>query len=328
MTSRENAHLLSGAYALDAVTAEEAALVEAAMRESEDLHGEIVGLSDTAVALGMALPPVSPPPALRARLLDAIGTTPQLGADEDAAPVVAPGVPTTERMPSGGHVPARRRRRMRPVALLAAVTAAVVLFGGGFLLQRSLLEPQGHYAALTVSPDVHEVSARVEGGGTAKVQWSKSQHLTAVVLNGVKTPSDRVLQLWSVKGSTITSAGLYQPQGDEHYMLISGTPSSGSPSPCRSSRTAAPRSRRRGRSSRSRSAPELVAGRSSPDRPSARTRTRPSATARTGWNGQALPQGPCTRTGRAGAPVELRGIGACASARRRPRPDQPKRPET
>ncbi|GAA2751927.1 anti-sigma factor [Amnibacterium kyonggiense] len=224
MTNREDAHLLSGAYALDAVTAEEAAFVEAAMRESEDLHGEIVGLSDTAVALGLALTPVAPPAALRARLLDAIDTTPQLEAEED---VVAAPAPAAERVPAGDHVPARRRRRVRPMALLATFAAAVVLFGGGFFLQRSLLEPQGHYTALTQAADLHEVSAQVQGGGTAKISWSKSQHLTAVVINGVKTPSDRVLQLWSVKGSTITSAGLYEPQGGERYMLISGTPSSG-----------------------------------------------------------------------------------------------------
>ena len=74
MTKRDDAHLLSGAYALDAVTPEEAELVESAMEHSEELRSEVVGLTDTAVALGLGLPPVAPRPQLRASILDAIQT--------------------------------------------------------------------------------------------------------------------------------------------------------------------------------------------------------------------------------------------------------------
>jgi anti-sigma-K factor RskA len=222
MTNRDDAHLLSGAYALDAVTAEEALLVEAAMRESEDLHGEVVGLSDTAVALGMALPAQTPPPALRARLLDAIETTPQLAAEPETDPD-ADRAPTT--MPVGDHVVRRRRRRLRPMAWLAVGAAAVVLFGGGFFVQRTLLEPQSRYTAIVAAADVQNESHRVAGGGIATVSWSKSEHGTAVVLSGVSAPSGKVLQLWTMRGGTITSAGLYE--NGEKYALLAGTPSAG-----------------------------------------------------------------------------------------------------
>lgn len=224
MTNRDDAHLLSGAYALDAVTAEEAALVEAAMRESEDLHGEVVGLSDTAVALGMALPPQTPPPGLRARLLDAIESTPQLAAEsEPASQPEADPAPTA--MPAGEHVVPRRRRRLRPMTWLAVAAAAVVLFGGGFFVQRTLLEPQGQYTAIVAAADVQHQSRSIAGGGTATVSWSKSEHGTAVVLTGVHAPTGKVLQLWSMRDGTITSAGLYE--NGEKYALISGTPSAG-----------------------------------------------------------------------------------------------------
>ncbi|MBW4041399.1 MAG: anti-sigma factor [Acidobacteria bacterium] len=229
---------MSGAYALDALNAEEAALVEAAMRESEDLHSEVVGLSDTAVALGMALPPLTPPPALRARLLDAIETTPQLAAapvsysqpESDPQPEVdaqpaADVEPVRTVMPVGDHVVRRRRRRMRPMAWLAVAAAAMVLFGGGFFVQRTLLEPQSEMTALIAAPDVQKAAAELTGGGVAKVYWSKSEHRTAVVLNGVAAPAGKVLQLWSIRGGVATSAGLYE--SSQHYALISGTPSSG-----------------------------------------------------------------------------------------------------
>jgi anti-sigma-K factor RskA len=220
MMNRDDAHLLSGAYALDAVTAEEAALVEAAMRESEDLHSEVVGLSDTAVALGMALPTQTPPPALRARLLDAIESMPQLAAEPESEPEAAPSA-----MPVGDHVVPRRRRRLRPMAWLAVAAAAVVLFGGGFFVQRTLLEPQSQYTAIVAAADVQHQSRSVAGGGIATVSWSKSEHGTAVVLRGMHAPSGKVMQLWTMRGGTVTSAGLYE--NGEKYALLAGTPSPG-----------------------------------------------------------------------------------------------------
>lgn len=222
MTKRDEAALLSGAYALNAVTPEEAELVESAMQDSEELRSEIVGLSDTAVALGLGLPPVSPPPSLRAKLLDAIDSlpqeAPQAQAIEGATPVAA--------MPAGDHVVSRRRvRRRRPMAMLALAAAAVVLFGGGFLVQRTILEPQNEYSAISAAADVQTAKHDISGGGIATVSWSKSEHRTAVVLNGVTAPSGKVLQLWSMRGTTITSAGLYE--NGEKFALISGTPSAG-----------------------------------------------------------------------------------------------------
>ncbi|MGN6446155.1 anti-sigma factor domain-containing protein [Amnibacterium sp.] len=222
MTNREDAHLLSGAYAVHAVDAEEAALVESAMQESEELHHEVVGLTDTAVALGLAVPEEAPPAALRGRLLDAIATTPQLPVEDtvEAEPE------TPAPMPAGDHVVPKRRRRRRPVVWVALAAAAVLLFGGGFLLQRTLLEPQSEVVAVWQAPDVQQARASVASGGSATVFWSSSEHRTAVVLSGVKVPSGKVLQLWSVRGSTITSAGLYEP-GGQKYVLLTGTPSSG-----------------------------------------------------------------------------------------------------
>lgn len=221
MTKRDEAHLLSGAYALNAVTQEEAELVESAMLDSEELRSEMVGLSDTAVALGLALPPMAPPSSLRTTLLDAIESVPQEAPQAEAVEAETPAA----AMPVGAHAVPRRRRRRRPMALLALAAAAVVLFGGGFLVQRTLLEPQTQYSAIGTAPDHQQAVHAVAGGGLATVSWSKSEHRTAVVLTGVTAPSGKVLQLWSMRGTTITNAGLYE--NGEKYALISGTPSAG-----------------------------------------------------------------------------------------------------
>lgn len=228
MTEREETHLLSGAYSLDAVTPEEAALVEAAMRDSEELRGEIVGFSDTAVALGLAVPPVDPPPGLRARLLDAIEDLPQETSEPESGSHASFEPDPVLAMPVGSHqVPKRRRRARRPAAFLALAAAAVVLFTGGFFVQRTLTDPQAELTALVETPDMQQASARTANGGTATVMWSKSEHRTAVLLEGVTAPSGKVLQLWSAHDGTITDAGLYQPRDGEHFVLISGTPTTG-----------------------------------------------------------------------------------------------------
>ena len=234
MSSSEDAHLLSGAYALDAVSAEEAAAFEAQMRSSEELRGEIAGLTDTAAVLGLSVPPAEPPPALRARLLDLIDTTPQLPA-EGPQPVTrdaeAAGTgersATAERMPEGTHQVPHRIRRRRPVLLLAVAAVAVLLFGGGLLVDRALFSPGSSqttsaFSKIAGAPDAQRTEAAVAGGGTATVYWSQSLNESAVVLNGVQKPADHSLQMWVVTGATAKSVGLFDPPAGQNYEVMQG----------------------------------------------------------------------------------------------------------
>lgn len=219
MTARDEVHLLSGAYALGAVDAEEARLVEAAMAESEELRHEIVGLSDTAVALGLAVPAQNPPPALRASLLAAIESLPQEPVAPEARPDVA----------RAAHVAPRRRRRMRrlPAVLLTGAVAAILLFTGGALVQRAMVEPQLSYSALVAATDHQQRTATVIGGGVATVDWSRSVGATAVTVKDVRLPSGQVLQLWTVRDGVATSAGVFRPESDQQYELLHTVPAVG-----------------------------------------------------------------------------------------------------
>lgn len=69
---------LGGAYALNALPADEIQHYEQYLNQSEQARIEAEELSDTAVALGFATVPVQPSAALRASIMDLIKTTPQL----------------------------------------------------------------------------------------------------------------------------------------------------------------------------------------------------------------------------------------------------------
>ncbi|MDQ1530217.1 MAG: hypothetical protein QOE37_322 [Microbacteriaceae bacterium] len=229
MTWSRDPHVLSGAYAVNAVNAEEAAEVEAAMAASEELRGEVAELTDTAVLLGLSVKPVDPPPALRARLLEQIGVTPQL------SPVAPPPADATPPAAEPGPVPrsgddvtrVARRQTVRPALLLALAAVAVLLFGGGLLVDRFVLAPgvsgATEFARLTAAADVRRSEAPVAGGGTATVYSSKRLDESAVVLNGVAEPRDRSLQIWRVVGgTTMVDSGLYTPVGSAPYRLVKG----------------------------------------------------------------------------------------------------------
>src|SRR5690242_11984655 len=69
-------HTLSGAYALDALSEEEAAEFREHLRRCQACRDEVRELQDAAARMGAA-EAVTPPPALRARVLAAAERTPQ-----------------------------------------------------------------------------------------------------------------------------------------------------------------------------------------------------------------------------------------------------------
>lgn len=88
--SADNPADLAGAYALNALDADETAEYERYLARSEQARIEAAELSDTAVALGLAVAPVQPSSALKANLMAQIAATPQL------APLAAPTTPTVD----------------------------------------------------------------------------------------------------------------------------------------------------------------------------------------------------------------------------------------
>ena len=94
-TAGENPGELAGAYALHALGEEDAADYEEHLAASEQARIEAAELSDTAVALGLAVAPVQPPAALKASLMARLASTPQLAPlpGDQTAPAAAPAAP-------------------------------------------------------------------------------------------------------------------------------------------------------------------------------------------------------------------------------------------
>ncbi|TFC04818.1 anti-sigma factor [Cryobacterium adonitolivorans] len=88
--STDNPADLAGAYALHALSADEAAEYERYLTWSEEARVEAAELSDTAVALSLSVAPVQPSSGLKASLMAQLATTPQLAPLTTAADSVKP----------------------------------------------------------------------------------------------------------------------------------------------------------------------------------------------------------------------------------------------
>lgn len=233
-----DAHQLSGAYVLDALSGAEVESMEIAMRSSEDLRSEVAELTDTAVLLGLAVQPVEPSDALRERLLALVDVTPQLAPLPAATEFEESSEPEAlDRSIDAPHgstvVVGPRRWFARPSGLLAAAAAVVLLVGGGVLVQRVLVPSPAQVAAskflaLSSAPDARKHQVAVVGGGTATVTWSDHVGTAAVVLTGERTvPSGKVLQVWCLEGGSTVSAGIYHPETGSTYEMLQCAPHSG-----------------------------------------------------------------------------------------------------
>jgi anti-sigma-K factor RskA len=213
----------SGAYSLGALSAEEAAEFEGALRESAELRHEVDGFTETAAQLALAVPPVPPSPGLKASILAAIE-----GTQSEAAP--APESERTAReadLADGRHV-ARARRpstaRSRALLALAAAAAAVLLFAGGALAgglitSVSAERTADRFAALNAAPDVVRTITPLPDGGSIAFVGSAELGMSAVVLHEAELPKGSTFQAWYVEESGPESAGVVQPASSGYTML-------------------------------------------------------------------------------------------------------------
>ena len=221
---------LLGAYALDAVDAEEAAIIEAHLetcprcRDELRNHREVVGV--------LAYSGEEAPPGLWDRVLDEISGA---GADGEAGRAGVAGGPAGPEPPPLRMVPARSeqawsaelRRGRRTTSVLTAVVAVaaalVILLG----LEVARLEHRTNHlsaqvAATTNQPTMASVQAALAVPGARKVALSAPgggrESLEAVILPGNQgylydarmdpLSSSETYQLWGVSGAKKVSYGL------------------------------------------------------------------------------------------------------------------------
>lgn len=221
---------LSGAYALDALTAAEGAAFEAHLENADESRYEVSGLVDTALLLGLATAPIEPSPELKQRLMAAIAVTPQIPRLSPAtSPAVlgtaAAAVGATERA-AQSHWGARYLRPLLAVASLAAVVGLVFSVGALANVQNSNDQQSlqaSRLAAISASADVQRAVADVAGGGTATLVWSNELLSSAMIVDGVAVlPESRVYELWYIGESGPRAAGTFtvDASGESWFVLI------------------------------------------------------------------------------------------------------------
>ncbi|OLZ47134.1 anti-sigma factor [Amycolatopsis keratiniphila] len=215
-------HTLTGAYALNAVPAEEAAAFERHLRGCPACGQEVRELRETAARLGRALA-TAPPPRLRETTLTRVAHTRQWP-------------PSIARR--GGVVKTR-------VALWGAAAAAVgALVFGLVTTSTGPAQPQPTGVdAVLAAPDASTVKGAERG--TTTVVTSRSQG-KIVVLAGELPPlaAGKAYQVWLIGASGVHSAGLLAPDGPHRTQPvladlpdgidrvgITAEPAGGSPAP-------------------------------------------------------------------------------------------------
>jgi anti-sigma-K factor RskA len=235
-------HALVGAYALDAVDDIERAAFERHLAECETCRAEVDELRETVGRLADSTWSV-PPPRLRGEVMAAIGRTRQLPPPEQA------------RMQQAAKTPRWRR-------YTAVAAAAVVLAGGAgaaaWTIQDQRVRDEHAVAAaaelreartrsILAAPDLVVRTAPMLGGGKVTVASSALRNAGVVLLGADAAPADgKVFQLWTIRGTTATSAGVLAAGAASAVQIVDGLPGSDAfgvtvePSPNGSAKPTAP----------------------------------------------------------------------------------------
>lgn len=176
-------HVLTGAYALNAVNELERAEFERHLAVCEACDQEVRELREVTARLGQATA-LAPPPDLKNRVLATVSQVRQL------PPTITPA--RTGKPPS--------RWALRLTGFAAAVLLAVSATLGVLLVrERQSGEQSRKIAAILQADDARVVTGEVDDGGSATVVMSRSQNRAVVLVAGMgKLRPGQEYQAWMV----------------------------------------------------------------------------------------------------------------------------------
>jgi anti-sigma-K factor RskA len=198
---RDDLHVLTGSYVLDAVSDTEREEFERHLQNCPSCEAEVRGLRETAARLALACA-VTPPARMEQQVLAGTYRTRQL-----------PPLPADRPRRASSRSTFPRRTVTRRVAVLAAaasVAAAVALGITQLSAQHQLDQARATAIARVVTaPDAHIETARTSAGGSVTVVASVALREAVVSTSGMASlPSSRVYQVWVMSPSGARSAGL------------------------------------------------------------------------------------------------------------------------
>ena len=225
---RDDLHVLSGSYVLDALSESERDSFERHLQHCPLCQDEVRGLRETATRLGLAKT-LDPPPKLRPRVLAAAYRTRQL------PPLTGERIGPERRRARLTRLFAASQGRAQPrvsVPRLAAALAAaslVIVVALGVTQAMTRHQPGGAPTAsaaisrVVTAPDARTETERTSAGGTVTVVVSADQQAAVVSSTGMRSlPSAQTYQLWVIGPHGARSAGLLSGAGRAGPVLASG----------------------------------------------------------------------------------------------------------
>lgn len=209
---REDLHVLTGSYALDAISDTEREEFERHLQHCPACEAEVRGMRETAARLALACA-VTPPARMEQQVLAATYRTrqlPPLSADRPRR-ALSRRRALPRRASSRSAFP--RGAVTRRVAVLAAAASVAVAAALGITqlsAQHQLDQARATAIARVVTaPDAHVATARTSVGGSVTVVTSAALREAVVSASGMASlPSSRVYQVWVMSPSGARSAGL------------------------------------------------------------------------------------------------------------------------
>jgi hypothetical protein len=206
---RHDLHILTGAYALDAVAGAERDRFEHHLRRCRSCGNEVRGMAETATSLGMAV--ALPPPAqLKQRVLTAVAVTRQ----------VPPAVDHRRRQGRLRHG-SLQHRAARPSSWVPRLATAVAVLSLAVAATFGILEVSTQHelgnaraqnqaiAAVIAAPDARIVTQATTDGGTGSVVVSRAEAKIVFTSAGLPAlPASEVYELWLIGPPRIRPAGL------------------------------------------------------------------------------------------------------------------------
>ena len=206
---RDDLHVLTGSYVLDAVSDGEREDFERHLQACPSCDAEVRGLRETAARLALART-VTPPARMEQRVLAATYQTrqlPPLAASHRQGPR-----PASWPRLSSARGRAAWPRRVAIAAAAASVAAAISLGVAQLSTQHQLdtVRASGaEIARVVTAPDAHVATARTGAGGSVTVVTSAALRESVVSATGMAAlPHGRVYQVWVMSPAGARSAGL------------------------------------------------------------------------------------------------------------------------
>ncbi len=159
---------------------------------------------------------------------DRIGP-PRCGPAVDAEPAVEDSGTGGEPAPNTEAIQTVSRRQWTRglLALAASLVLLVALGTGVAMIGDRLYEPAAVVALNEIesAPDAQNVTAQVDGGGHATLQWSDEVGKAVVVTEGVaELEADQSYEMWFAREGVMVSAGVFTTDADGSATTLLNAP--------------------------------------------------------------------------------------------------------